>query len=108
MLDEFIDNYNKNGYVKNFPFLLHRSEFGIINAETGVESYGIKLLVCHYIPTKLEDGTMGLSSKSFNTLFEIEDSVIVDSTNYKSRLEESIIKQFNRINFKDTLIGYIN
>lgn len=107
MLDRFIEEYNRMSYPKNFPFLLKRSNFGVTDLDGNNEKYGIKLIVAVYHPYKDEDGLRAISESSFIPVFEIEDSILVDDTNYADRLEESIIKQFKKINFKDTLISFI-
>ncbi len=106
MLDKFTEEYNRASYPKNFPFLLKRSDLGMINSD-GVESHVIRLILACYRPYEDDEGFKSVSESSFIPMFEIEDSALIDDSNYIDRLEESIIKQFKKINFKNTLINFI-
>jgi len=91
-LQEYIKEFNRIDKPRNFPYKLRTEEYITYNNLWKTEELYIRLIVGY--TTNLND---------IVELFHVEDSIQIDKTNYKSKLEMKIIDVFEKIKFQDTL-----
>lgn len=96
-LQEYIDNFNRLDKPKNFPYSLMAGFRYYFDENSGTpKEYEIELLIC------LINESTGAPDYD-KLLFSLKESIETYTVGYKNKLEQSIIKTFEKIKFQDTL-----